>query len=385
VTLGCTPIVLPMGVVREITRPPELRQDGFNEQFDASTLFYDVIWLCDRACTHVLVGPPLRNLLAAVRAGRIDGRPLAEAIVRVYERDRCCDVWLEGRYAERCRLEFPFGTYLLTPSPARHELYAGKRVLYTLSRDNPVAWIVDWAHFHVVNHGADAVLLYDNASTHYQAADAQRALRSALPGIEVHVVDWPYSYGPGGVSRTCGWDSDFCQAGAFQDARFRFLARARAVLNCDVDELVLSLSGRSVFDAAERSSTACVAFEGRWVSSATRRASRADAGAVRHGDYRYLEPDGPRPAGRASPAGAWAPCPAKWCVVPRSCGLAHDWSVHQVRSPTFDASRSAEFQYRHFRAISTDWKYRRTNEIPIDNGVHRFDPVLDAALARAGM
>jgi hypothetical protein len=372
-TFGCAAVVMPPGVAREITRPVESRHDGFEDEFDASTLFYDVIALGDRARTQVFVGPPLRNLLGAVRAGRIDGRPLAAVIRRVFERDRCCDVWVEDAPRRRFRLEVAAAAYVVRPSPARHDLYAGKRVLYTLSRDNPLPWIVDWARFHVVNHGTDAVLLYDNASTRYTGADAQRALSGALPGVEVHVVDWPYRYGPGGLSRTVGWDSDFCQAGAFQDARFRFLARARAVLNCDVDELVISGTGRSVFEAAARSATGCVAFEGRWVSGATRSPGRTDAAAVRHGDYRYLEPDGPNP------------CPTKWCVVPRACALAHDWSVHRVRAPTFDTSRSHEFQYRHFRAISTDWKYRRSDEVAVDPGVHRFDHPLDAALARAGM
>ena len=46
--------------------------------------------------------------------------------------------------------------------------FAGRNCLMTLSRDNALDWIRDWAAFHVREHGADAVLFFDNGSTDYR-------------------------------------------------------------------------------------------------------------------------------------------------------------------------------------------------------------------------
>ena len=58
--------------------------------------------------------------------------------------------------------------YLLV-RPNCSEIFRGRRVVLAMSRDNELQWIKDWVLFVVRNHGADAVLLYDNASTKYGA------------------------------------------------------------------------------------------------------------------------------------------------------------------------------------------------------------------------
>ena len=245
-------------------------------------MFYDVIardpWPVGRL---LLVGPPLRNFTEAIMAGRINGRPLRTLLSRYFERDRCCDIWLSTNLIQPVYLQFGFGSTVLFPSRAEPRRYAGRRVLYTLSKDNDPVWVIDWARFHVANHAADAVLIYDNGSVRYTSSELLATLRAALPGLPIDVVSWPFRYGPGGFSSASGWDSDFCQAAAFQDARFRFLERAAGVLNCDVDEFVVSTGGRSVFEAAATSTAGCVAFAGDWIAATrhphTRRARRATA------------------------------------------------------------------------------------------------------------
>ncbi|SFU03663.1 hypothetical protein SAMN05660657_04966 [Geodermatophilus amargosae] len=372
--LGCASLTLPAhsGLRRDITRPISERQPGFDDQFDATTVFYDAIALGSWPSGQlVLVGPPLRNLEATVTTGRIDGRPLGTRITRFHHRDRCCDIWLAAPRVRTVTVAFDFGATQLRPSRAELRRYAGRRVLYTLSKDNDPAWVVDWARFHLVNHGADAVLLYDNGSTRYSPRHLLQTLRAALPGLPVDVVSWPFPYGPGGFSSTSGWDSDFCQAGAFQDARFRFLGRAASVLNTDVDELVISASGRSVFQAAEQDAAGCVAFAGDWIGAATGR--RGHPGAARHGDFVHRD------------AAQLERCPLKWCVVPARTGLEYNWSTHHVRMPGFTAAITDEFGYRHFRAISTDWKYPRSAPMALDPALHRVDRPLEAALDRAGL
>lgn len=371
----CTSLCLPQGaaVKRESTRPVEFRQPGFEEAFDASTLFYDLILSrTKRGNNLIFIGPPFLNLFPSFCGGRISGQHLASKISHYYLRDRCSDVWIPNWDGDAVHLELDFGSYQLTPQRAASHLYHGRRVLYTLSRDNEVRWIVDWVKFHARNHGANAVLIYDNDSTKYTGEDLERSLKKALPGFEINVVHWPFGYGPQGF-KGGWWDSDFCQAGAFQDARFRFLHSASSVLNCDIDEFVVSEKGESIFDITEKSKNGCTAFNGRWISNASVVAhpNLNFMSDLRHGYFRYLA--------RTEPAA----CPKKWCVVPRRCKLEEDWGAHDVGGKDLVSSYSDSFSYRHFQGISTDWKYQRGRPVVFDLKLHQFDETLDKALVRA--
>ena len=207
--------------------------------------------------------------------------------------------------------------------------------------------------FHARNHGANAVLIYDNASTKYAGEDLERSLKEALPGFEINVVHWPYKFGPQGF-KGGWWDSNFCQAGAFQDARFRFLDSASSVLNCDIDEFVVSEKGESIFDITEKSRNGCTMFNGRWISNVTV-GTHPDLNSLsdfRHGYFRYLT--------RTEPA-----CPKKWCIVPRRCKLEECWGAHILSGRDLASSYSDSFCYRHFQSISTNWKYQRVRTVGV--------------------
>ena len=370
----CTSLSLPpeATIKRESTRPVEFRQPGFDEAFDASTLFYDLILSRNKHGNNLIfIGPPFLNLFPFFYGGRIGGQPLASTISNYYLRGLCSDVWIPNWDIDAVDLEFDFGSYRLTPQSAATHLYRGRRVLYTHSRDNEVRWIVDWVQFHARNHGANAVLIYDNASTKYAGEDLERSLKEAFPNLEINVVHWPYKFGPQGF-KGGWWDSHFCQAGAFQDARFRFLDSASSVLNCDIDELVVSENGESIFDITEKSRNGCTVFNGRWISNVNI-GTHPDLNSpsdFRHGDFRYLK--------RTEPAS-----PKKWCVVPWRCKLDESWANHTVSGMDLASSYSDSFSYRHFQSISTNWKYQRVRPVVFDPKLHQFDETLDEALVRA--
>jgi hypothetical protein len=348
-------------ITREIARPVELRPADFIEKFDAHTLFYDFIATGrEREHSWLLVAPPLWNLLPVLGQASVDGRQMASLVTQYFRSLLSCDVWMVNISRESVLWKFPFGSYSIEPQEAQNHLYKGRRVLYTLSKNNDIRWITDWVRFHMRNHGADAVLIYDNASTIYSGEDLESALRREFPSMEVNVVHWPFKYGPQGFADRW-WDSNFCQSGAFHDARFRFLERAQSVLNCDIDELVVSRTGESIFAATERMNGGYLVFAGRWMASTTE--TRVGI-PPRHADFQYLD----RAAER---------CPTKWCVVPAKCGLDRQWHTHGIGVTPVPLSR--EFSYRHFRGISTDWKYPRTAPITHDPELHELDrPLLDA-------
>jgi hypothetical protein len=248
-------------------------------------------------------------------------------------------------------------------------------VIFTLSKDNEIAWIRDWVRFNLDIHGADAVLIYDNASSRYTTGELLEAVRSIKGIAEAAVVHWPFRYGPQGTLARGLWDSDFCQLGAWEHARRRFLANARSVMNSDIDELVLCDDGGSIFDKAERSAFGIARYGGRWVVSTDESEARA---LPRHRDFDImLRPQMQRT--RFFLKRDAVACFPKWTLVPRRCPDRTQWKVHTIGGwlPARLKTRGAAF--RHFREIGGNWKYDRKTRESFDPARH----VRDDALARA--
>ncbi len=323
-------------------RPPEHRQPGFEEAFDYYTVFYDCFWT-PGGRRAVCLGPPLYNLESPVVA--TVQRALARRLFsrcEVRHLDRNMQIWVAPRAS---RVEFDgqcFKQRALAIQPSHCELFRSKRVLVTKSKDNDLTWIRDWAIFYVANHGCNAVLIYDNASARYSIEEIHETL-SSIAGLETAVVvNWPFKFGPGG-GPSWMWDSDFSQYGVMEHARLRFLACADAVVNADIDELVVTRTGESIFDLARRSRTGYLAYPGIMIENAT---EMNDGDARRHCHYIYR---------RVLPAHALN----KWTLVPSRCPAHAQWCVHLVTEMLPDADVASLVTHRHFKAITTNWKSRR--------------------------
>ena len=282
-------------VRRNPARPPEHRQPGFDTQFDYRTVLYDCFWSPDRR-RAVCLGPPLFNLepLVVAAVERAFGRKFFSRC-EIRHLDRNAQIWANSRAPRVAFNEDCFKQRAVAVQPNHCEWFRGKRVLLTKSKNNDLTWIRDWATFYVANHGCNAVLFYDNASARYGTQEIHETL-SSIAGLEtVVVVGWPYRYGvnagPSGM-----WDSDFGQYGVLEHARHRFLAWADAVVNADLDELVVTRSGESIFDLVRRSRTGYLEYPGIMIENAT---DMNDGDARRHCHYIFRRAP-PRPA-TASP------------------------------------------------------------------------------------
>ncbi len=371
VAAGPHPVVAPadQAVRRTPSRPPHQRPPGFEAQFDTDTIFFDVVH-ADRRL--ILSGPTLREFGPLLD----DAELLLDGVPYVGGRHRR-DLSRAARIVLDC--PDPAATFTLRTADvelsvpvtvADPTVFAGRRVLFTHSQDNALDWVVDWARYHQVNHGTDAVLIYDNASTRYGPADLDAALR-AVPGIDVvRVVPWPFRFGPqGGIwagDATIAWDSDFCQIGAMENARFVHLADAAGVVNADVDELVVAAPGVSVYDRLEAAG-GYLRYSGHWIEAVTGTRS-ADATSPRHADYWVHDPERGR-------------CLCKWSVIPAAVPLEAQWTPHGIYGLPMRVDE--EFELAHFRAINCDWKTVRTTPQPYDPAVHLVQLSLVAGLHRA--
>jgi hypothetical protein len=344
---------------RSFPGPAEGQIPGFEKLFDATTLFYDVFRDGSRL---TLIGPPLRNLAPLARRGRIllDGQPARRRLrttnKNLVDLSRLAVTGEPRELRLEAGLALPPMTIRLTDTGA----FRGRKVLFTKSRDNELTWIADWADYHARAHGADAVLIYDNASTRYTPEELLARLR-AVPGIKAAVVvPWPYKFGYHGPN----FDADYSEHAILEHGRRRFLAEAAGILQIDIDELVLSASGASVFDLATRSRSGAVSFTGVWIENVG-----VDHGPpLRHRDFRY--------AGETL-------FKTKWAAVPYRLPDGVQMTVHAFEHG-FNPDKADDLCYRHFRAISTNWKYARDATVPFDPDHHRVDDAWVREMARIG-
>lgn len=332
---------------RDPPRPVELRPANYMEKFDGTTVAYDVF---KRGDDVWLVGPPLRNFRAPLLES-LETHPDQHLKVSCVDLNRAYEAIATGGPEDREYIDAVFGGFEARAQINRSELglFADCNVLVTLSKDNKLNWITDWARFYAQNHGVNAVLFYDNASSRY---DAQAILGSLdLPELDVVVVvEWPFKYGPQGGRWEDGtdypWDSDFCQSGVLTHARRRFLERARYVVNHDIDELAITRSGCSLFDHVDSSPNGYIVYSGQWIETVS--ASVRDAGADRtFADFCYFRPSRARTT-------------TKWAIDPTRASGAEQWRAHWVAGINENVESSV--MHRHFAGITTGWKYDRQDD-----------------------
>jgi hypothetical protein len=377
-----SPVILPKDshLRRESPRAPSLRQPDFDERFDSDTLFYDVFRQPETS-KILMIGPSLYNLSRLLEDMQIIALPSREACT--FERqdfDRLTRIAVDAPAGtSELVLRCSHGEFKARVLNAETEHYKSLRVLYAISKNNELDWICDWARFNRDVHGAQAILIFDNQSTAYDV-DELRSRLSVLRGLKfVGVVPLPFRFGPPGFGLRGSWDSNFLQIGSFEIARWRFLQDAKSFLNTDVDELVVSRHGKSIFEAAERRGVS--RFYGLWVPNIMPDSDRQRAGGViTHRDFRVVEK--PTYSLRRLPHFRANACQPKWAAVPHRVPWKAHMTHHRIKQWWRSRLWTNEFTFRHFRGLSTGWKYQRDRRESFDATRHRVDDDLRAAFAR---
>lgn len=366
-----SPVIIPsdVPVSRRAPRPVDKRQTDYVEKFDYKSMFYDVFECGDKV---IFSGPPLFNLESAVKFAKVSlyGRERTDGINinSLWKTQRSSMIlnWGESTQYQDRSFELAMGKLVgrgqIQADDSR--IFKDRKMLLTMSKDNDLNWIRDWAVFYNKSHGVDAVLIYDNGSTAYTHDELLETLRS-VEGIEAAVVvDWPFKYGPGGT--TAGtWDSDFCQYSALEHARFRFARSASAVASVDIDELIVVDDQKSVFEHLKQSGSGALLFEGRWIENVSDSTNLPP----RFSDYVYYDP--------AVPATT-----KKWVIDPSRIPEDSQWIVHGFTGG-FEPDNPKGISHRHFVGINSNWKKDRTTRVPFDANRHVLDGPLKSSIDKA--
>jgi hypothetical protein len=345
------PVFLRGGIRRKPPRPLHQRQPSYDAEYDYTTLFYDAILVGD---SIRLIGPPLNNLqsLIDLDSFRVNNCPVPPQEITLQDAHRTQMSQINiARFdvypADNLHLSFTLDghCYTIYVSSSLSPSLRGRKCLLTLSQNNPIQWIAEWAFYYHTVHDINTLVLYDNNSDIYTAPELRNSLGKQCPDLDIYLVKWDFLYGPQGGywagHKSIPWDSNYCQSGMLEHARHYLLNQATLVINHDIDELLLPFEGKPIdhFMAANRLSY--VRYSGKWVTSVTNRHS--DNPSFR--DYLYTDAP-PRET------------TIKWVVKPmllKNEGL--QWETHAI--PSLASQLEPRITHRHFKAISTNWKFNR--------------------------
>jgi hypothetical protein len=330
--------------LRRLPRRPGLaRPEGFGAAFEDQALAYDCFWHGDGRRV-LIVGPPPVNLWPHYRTARYAAG--ATALRVRYHRSLSVMVTeLDGVPADATEVTMALGGEQRLPIRPSHVAdFAGSRLLFSINKNNELAWIGEWARYHAAVHGTDAVVLFDNGSTRYAPAEIAATL-AAVPGLtRVAVPSWPHKFGP--IDRTLRYEpfwSRFLQIASMSVLLRRFGMKAFGLLNCDIDELAAPASP-SIYDQARQSRGGLVTFRGQWVEAATAE------GAPTHRSFTQRLRDPERRLSR----------PRKWVLDPSRSWVGrlnvHPYWHFIKGRPLLSKSSPPELSYWHFRGINTGWK-----------------------------
>lgn len=354
--------------------PKRPRPQEFYRSFEDRALVYDCFRHADGK-RILLVGPPPMNLMPAFQAARFVALPSQTKLgARFHPSLSTMITELSGapEGTREVAMSLAGQAFALPVQPNHSAELAGRRILFTMSKDNELSWIAEWARWHQRLHGTDAIVFFDNGSSKYGLEEVEQTLLG-IGGIEtVSVQSWPYAFGATDPALAVNpyW-AHFLQISSMSVVLRRFGAAACGLLNCDVDELAATHSGRPIYDFLAAARRGLVTFRGQWVEPL------AYDGA--NSSHRVF-------VKRLADAREARSGPSKWLLDPQ-----RDWvqrlDVHPYwhwvhGRPWFGKTMPADAFYRHFKGINTNWKERRTD--PGAGRTLETDEALAAAFARMG-
>jgi len=331
-------------VFRVPPRPMKEQEPDYEEKYDYTTVLYDIF---PHFGKYMAVAPPTQNLKAYITHHH-----------QRISKDRT-EIFHFNSLPQNLEdlIDLPVDiSHSNIENEQQYDCFENLNVVVTMSKNNDLQWIKDWAEFYGKKHNIKGVLIYDNNSTDYEVEDIANTL-STVSSIDVAVVvKWPFKYGPETKRQTAPKgkplrkrpDSNYCQLSMFEHARWKYLSKSALVVNCDIDELVISESSQTISDIIKDG--VGVSIDGTWIH--TTKDAQFDNKPPRHKDYWLFDEKSTK-------------CATKWAVRPSMVSSECQWMTHRING--LDLPTDTDLRFRHFRGINTNWKENRTSKF--DNNV----------------
>ncbi len=340
-------------LVREARKAILRRKQNFWDEFDAHSLVYDIFWHVNNSQILLICPPPL-NLEPFWREAKFIAHPTNKKLsANFYILRSTMTIALNNAPQNTTEIEIIFNknSYRAKVQDNLSDKFANSRLLFTMSKNNPLEWIKEWATYHQLMHNVDAIIFFDNGSTIYKIEDIEKTLASVKGIKNIAIISFPHKYGPhdGGVIMYRFW-ANFLQISSFSILFRRFANKAYGILNCDIDELVAPIKDSDIFEVAKNSPDGLCMLNGRWVESTL--THQIGQKIPLHTDFHFVRRDF-RAKLNAN----------KWAL-----DMNRDWlndlsihlGVHRLRNvPKKIANNAPRWRFWHFKGINTNWKESR--------------------------
>ncbi len=326
------------------------RGKEFFENFEQYNIFYDVFWHANGK-DILLLGPPPRNLLPLLKKAtyRVDGEEkLYSPDFFITQSVMIISLKNAPRRAKILIVEFEGLEYELAIQENLSQKLANKRIMFTMSKNNELSWIGAWADYHQYFHNIDSIVFIDNGSSNISLKQIGKELETT--NIEnIYIISLPYIYGA--IDRAVlsyHYWTHFLQIAGMNLILRRFAARAEGLLNCDIDELVVTKNHRTIFDELKQTSNGLLVMQGIWVEPYPLKPNE-----VAHKKFAYIHNDKKINICNAK----------KWLLDPKQSWVSN-LSIHPYmhwieNRPANSKTLSNNSYFWHFKGINNNWKIKR--------------------------
>ncbi|WP_424983925.1 hypothetical protein [Maritalea sp. S77] len=337
---------------RQPLQPKLQRPKAFWQGFDQFGLFYDVFRdVCGK--TVWFVGPQQQNLASSLEQAYIVGEQSGIKSKLSFVKSRtACVAYVELPEVDKF-LTLQIADQSITTQIGSNlsNKFEDKKVVFCINNNNNLEWIANWAKFYHVEHGANAVVVYDNKSNSYSHQDISNILQNVAGIEQTAVVDWPFHFG---VMDKVGQDHGesgyvrFAQPVMYMSLYLRLASLAHSMLNVDVDELVLSSKGRSIFEVTKKRFFGCSKFQ-RFLVENVLLPNVNEKDQINFNDFAFRNM---HKLGAQDHMKKWAMAPRK--VRPKNkIALPNTHWIEGVWNP-YPVAR--DFKCYHFAGINTGWR-----------------------------
>ena len=305
------------GLQRQSTLYPHGCPKDYGAAFDSDTLWYDAIQRKDQL---LLICPKLNNLTSSIRSAQwwVDRRRVYLKDIYFYHRHDILRLQVPPRQARQITIQIGSWVSHCNITQAQPQLFHGLNAMLVINKNNKLEWIVDFIRFYVHNHKLEGLILMDNSSTIYDCNILEDTLRQFNLKMII-VVAAPFKFGSCILGLNPVYEELYLQCALLNIMRLRYLSKARAVVNCDIDELAFTPK-TTIFDLVKRNPWGFVMLPVVW---------------------RYSDPTDQDPTRQAAHRFKHLTIPelesVKWCVVPQgvTSWFPLCWDVHWLSLPEF--------------------------------------------------
>ena len=318
--------------------PVELREDNYEELFDADTLIFDILYSQNKL---VFIAAPFltqQMIDCLVDNININNINFSELFYEIYPSRKSLKLILRIKKIEKLIV---FGKQIQL-TPKFNPSIDFSRVLYTLQKDNKIEWIIDWIKFYCKYHHPTVVIIYDNNSDSYSVEYLQHVLNE-MP-CPVIVCSFPFKFGP---KHGFGHDSDkFCQEVALEHLRYSIDVNDTTILNIDIDELLFTPND-SIFEVLVLEELTSISFDGKWIHLDKNNLNKVTLDLIRHTDHSIVDNS--------------TEVHKKYIVSLKHLMDSSTLFTHRITGLSkYNQICRNDIIFLHFRQISTNWRYNRT-------------------------